>query len=86
MNRVNYQRKFRLTRSLSAVGGRLLQFLSVLISFTDRVLTSFRRVKGGSIDAHPTEKAIVVNYELEAVILGPLGEPMLGERKECQKV
>lgn len=45
-----------------------------------------RRVKGGSIDAHPTEKAIVVNYELEAVILGPLGEPMLGERKECQKV
>ena len=75
-----------MTRSLSAVGGRLLQFLLVLISFTDRVLTSFRRVKGGSIDAHPTEKAIVVNYELEAVILGPLGEPMLGERKECQKV
>ena len=77
-----------MTRSLSAVGGRLLQFLSALISFsfTDRVLTSFRRVKGGSIDAHPTEKAIVVNYELEAVILGPLGEPMLGERKECQKV
>ena len=75
-----------MTRSLSAVGGRLLQFLLALISFTDRVLTSFRRVKGGSIDAHPTEKAIVVNYELEAVILGPLGEPMLGERKECQKV
>ena len=75
-----------MTRSLSAVGGRLLQFFPVLISFTDRVLTSFRRVKGGSIDAHPTEKAIVVNYELEAVILGPLGEPMLGERKECQKV
>ena len=75
-----------MTRSLSEVGGRLLQFLSALISFTDRVLTSFRRVKGGSIDAHPTEKAIVVNYELEAVILGPLGEPMLGERKECQKV
>lgn len=45
-----------------------------------------RRVKGGSIDAHPTEKAIVVNYELEAVILGEMGEPMLGERKECQKV
>lgn len=45
-----------------------------------------RRVKGGSIDAHPTEKAIVVNYELEAVILGEMGEPMLGERKKCQKV
>ena len=52
----------------------------------DKVSTSFRRVKGGNIDAHPTEKAIIVNYELEAVILGEMGEPMLGERKECQKV
>jgi hypothetical protein len=32
------------------------------------------------------QKAIVVNYELEATILGELGEAMLGERKECQKV
>lgn len=53
---------------------------------SDKVSTSFRRVKGGNIDAHPTEKAIIVNYELEAVILGEMGEPMLGERKECQKV
>ena len=56
-----------------------------LICF-DGISILFRRVKGGSIDAHPTEKAIVVNYELEAVILGEMGEPMLGERKECQKV
>ena len=46
----------------------------------------FRKVKGGSIDVHPTEKALVVNYELEATILGELGDPMLGERKECQKM
>ena len=59
-----------------------LRFPTVLTEF----LSSFRRVKGGSIDAHPTEKAIIVNYELEAVILGEMGEPMLGERKECQKV
>ena len=45
-----------------------------------------RKVKGGSIDVHPTEKAIVVNYEVEATILGELGDPMLGERKESQKV
>ncbi|KAL5012631.1 hypothetical protein ScPMuIL_011182 [Solemya velum] len=45
-----------------------------------------RKVKGGSIDVHPTEKALVVNYELEATILGELGDPMLGERKECQKI
>lgn len=45
-----------------------------------------RKVKCGSIDVHPTEKALVVNYELEATILGELGDPMLGERKECQKI
>ncbi|XP_065647919.1 kinesin-associated protein 3 isoform X4 [Hydra vulgaris] len=45
-----------------------------------------RKVKGGTIDVHPTENAIIVNYELEAVILGELGDPMMGERKECQKV
>ena len=45
-----------------------------------------RKVKGGNIDVHPTEKALVVNYELEATILGEMGDPMLGERKECQKM
>nr|XP_018668779.1 kinesin-associated protein 3 isoform X1 [Ciona intestinalis] len=45
-----------------------------------------RKVKGGNIDVHPTEKAIIVNYEVEATILGELGDPMLGEKKECQKV
>ncbi|XP_078687580.1 kinesin-associated protein 3-like isoform X3 [Branchiostoma floridae x Branchiostoma belcheri] len=45
-----------------------------------------RKVKGGGIDVHPTEKALIVNYEVEATILGELGDPMLGERKECQKV
>ena len=44
------------------------------------------KVKAGSLDVHPTEKALVVNYELEATILGELGDPMLGDRKECQKI
>lgn len=35
---------------------------------------------------HPTEKAILVRYELEATILGEAGDPMLGESKECQKM
>ena len=43
-------------------------------------------MKAGSLDVHPTEKALVVNYELEATILGELGDPMLGDRKECQKI
>ena len=45
-----------------------------------------RKVKAGRLDVHPTEKALVVNYELEATILGELGDPMLGDRKECQKI
>ena len=45
-----------------------------------------RKVKAGSLDVHPAEKALVVNYELEATILGELGDPMLGNRKECQKI
>ncbi|KAK6313764.1 hypothetical protein J4Q44_G00152230 [Coregonus suidteri] len=45
-----------------------------------------RKVKRGSLDVHPTEKALVVQYEVEATILGEMGEPMVGERKECQKI
>ena len=50
------------------------------------IMIWFRKIKGGNIDVHPTEKAIVVYYEVEATILGELGDPMLGEKKECQKV
>uniref|UniRef100_A0A667ZBR9 Kinesin-associated protein 3a n=1 Tax=Myripristis murdjan TaxID=586833 RepID=A0A667ZBR9_9TELE len=45
-----------------------------------------RKVKGGSLDVHPTEKALVVQYEVEATILGELGGTMVGERKECHKI
>uniref|UniRef100_A0A3P8UMC3 Kinesin-associated protein 3a n=1 Tax=Cynoglossus semilaevis TaxID=244447 RepID=A0A3P8UMC3_CYNSE len=45
-----------------------------------------RKVKGCTLDVHPTETALVVHYEVEAMILGELGEPMVGERKECQKI
>uniref|UniRef100_A0A3P9N3R7 Kinesin-associated protein 3a n=1 Tax=Poecilia reticulata TaxID=8081 RepID=A0A3P9N3R7_POERE len=44
------------------------------------------RVKGCSLDVHPTEKALVLQYEVEATILGELGEPMVEERKDCQKM
>ncbi|KAM4628521.1 kinesin-associated protein 3a [Polymixia lowei] len=45
-----------------------------------------RKVKSASLDVHPTEKALVVQYEVEATILGELGDPMIGERKVCQKI
>ncbi|XP_029930333.1 kinesin-associated protein 3-like isoform X1 [Myripristis murdjan] len=45
-----------------------------------------RKVKAGSLDVHPTEKALVVQYEVEAAVLGETGDHMLGERKEGQKI
>ncbi|KAK4475956.1 hypothetical protein MN116_001194 [Schistosoma mekongi] len=45
-----------------------------------------RKIRGGSIDVHPIEKALVVHYETEATILGELGNPMVGDRKESQKI
>lgn len=45
-----------------------------------------RRVRGCSLDVHPSDRALVVQYEVEATILGELGDPMVGERKECQKM
>uniref|UniRef100_A0A673WT42 Kinesin-associated protein 3b n=1 Tax=Salmo trutta TaxID=8032 RepID=A0A673WT42_SALTR len=47
---------------------------------------SMGKVKGGSLDVHPTEKALVVQYEVEATILGETGDEMLGDRKKCQKI
>uniref|UniRef100_A0A671VHV4 Kinesin-associated protein 3b n=1 Tax=Sparus aurata TaxID=8175 RepID=A0A671VHV4_SPAAU len=49
---------------------------------TDKAL----KVTAGSLDVHPTEKALVVHYEVEASILGEGGGHMLGERKEGQKI
>ncbi|XP_017311794.1 kinesin-associated protein 3a isoform X1 [Ictalurus punctatus] len=51
----------------------------------DNVRYLKRKVKGGSLDVHPTEKALIVQYEVEATIMGEMGGPMLGERKACQK-
>lgn len=61
----------------------LLMILRFFLICFDGVLILFRRVKGGSIDVYLIEKVIVVNYELEVVIFGEMGEFMLGEWKEC---
>uniref|UniRef100_A0A914XR60 Kinesin-associated protein 3 n=1 Tax=Plectus sambesii TaxID=2011161 RepID=A0A914XR60_9BILA len=45
-----------------------------------------KHIKSVGLDVHTTEKALVIKYQLEATILGELGDPMIGERKECQKI
>lgn len=49
-------------------------------------IVALSKVTAGSLDVHPTEKALVVHYEVEAAILGEGGGHMLGERKEGQKM
>lgn len=45
-----------------------------------------KKVKTGTVDIHPTENCLVVNYEVEALILGDDGQPMIGDQKKCQKL
>ncbi|XP_075158382.1 kinesin associated protein 3 isoform X3 [Haematobia irritans] len=40
-----------------------------------------KRWKGGSIEPHPTDKALIVNYQLEATVFGDPNNPMLEEKK-----
>jgi hypothetical protein len=44
-----------------------------------------RKVKSGAIELDPEDRAIIVNYEVEATVLGDLGEAMQVERKSHQK-
>ncbi|KAI1289211.1 Kinesin-associated protein 3 [Halotydeus destructor] len=52
----------------------------------DEVKFIQKRINATGIDAHPTEDAIVITYELEASLVGDLGDTMLEENKECQKI
>ncbi|XP_060922963.1 kinesin-associated protein 3-like [Limanda limanda] len=45
-----------------------------------------RSVKGCTLEVHPTEKAIVVEYEVEASIMAESGGDILGEHTEGQKI
>lgn len=47
------------------------------------LFTSYRRFKGGMLEAHPREKSIIVNYKLEAAVYGEgdVVDPMLKDKK-----
>ena len=40
-----------------------------------------RRIKFDSVDVHPVEKALVVFYRIEAILLSRDGEEVAGERR-----
>lgn len=45
-----------------------------------------RRIKFDSVDVHPIEKALVVFYRIEAILLSQEGEAVAGEKRESQKL
>lgn len=69
----------------------VLSFLCLLSIFRSLTVPSIyfdacSKVKAGRLDVHPTDNAIVVFYEIEALLLGEDGETVMGERKQCQKL
>uniref|UniRef100_A0A673HS33 Kinesin-associated protein 3-like n=1 Tax=Sinocyclocheilus rhinocerous TaxID=307959 RepID=A0A673HS33_9TELE len=48
--------------------------------------SQYLNCRTGDIDVHPTEKALVVYYEVEASILGETCNARHEEKKECQKI
>ena len=44
-----------------------------------------RKVKAGLIEADHADCAIVVHYEVEATVLGDMGEPIVAERQDNVK-
>ncbi|XP_031627665.1 kinesin-associated protein 3 isoform X1 [Contarinia nasturtii] len=45
-----------------------------------------KRLKGGSIEPHPSENAIIINYTLEATVFNEPGDAMLEKSKNCQRI
>eukprot|EP00002_Diphylleia_rotans_P030578 TRINITY_DN6297_c0_g1_i1.p1 TRINITY_DN6297_c0_g1~~TRINITY_DN6297_c0_g1_i1.p1 ORF type:complete len:735 (+),score=171.51 TRINITY_DN6297_c0_g1_i1:274-2478(+) len=45
-----------------------------------------RKVRAGELEVHPTEPVIIVNYEVEATVIGENGETMHVEKKQNKKI
>lgn len=50
------------------------------------IFANKRIINVGPIDVHPTEKAIVIHYKVEAVVITELGDPLLADVKDLQKI
>lgn len=53
----------------------------LLIGLLANFFFTFRRLKGGSIEPHPTENALIINYTLEATVFSEPGDPMIEKSK-----
>lgn len=41
----------------------------------------FRKIKSGAINVHPTEPTLIVDYTVEAIILGESDNPVISDKK-----
>ena len=47
---------------------------------------SYSQVVVGPLDVHPSQSAIVVHYDIEALVVNEFGEEAVADRKSAQKV
>lgn len=45
-----------------------------------------RRIIPGRIEVHPVENSLVINYTVQATIIGDNGAPVGGDKKNMQKM
>ena len=48
--------------------------------------TRGRAITEGHLDVHPTLNAIVVHYQMDAVVVSVLGDPVVADTKEGRKL
>ena len=61
-------------------------YLGLMLTHSPIHMHPNRRLIEGQLDVHPRQNAIVVHYEVEAVVLSEYGESMVADRKECKKL
>ena len=64
----------------------LKRWSSFFRKYSSLLLFLNRRIRGGQIDVHPTEKALIVNYSIEATVLDEFQNTMIGDKKDAQKM
>lgn len=81
MFRINYTIIITQSDNMFVIRFVVIASQSISFLYACYLLLIRRRVRSGAVDAHPTETAIVVNYELDAFVLGENGEPVIGDHK-----
>lgn len=63
-----------------------VQFTKLPLAIKSWISSTTRCIIEGPIDVHPRESAVIVHYDVEAMVVSEYGEPMVSDQKKCTKV